>query len=121
MNSIVTTIEKCKKSKSLYKELSMLIDIEESEIAYFLNQFTLFQLLSKDVQTNYVNYFNEIDIIRCELKENHKKESFYKCLSIFMKYYMKGRVLYCYMFCDNSVKMYIDFIKIFLLLMNFNM
>ena len=93
MNSIVTTIEKCKKSSSLYKELSMLVDIEESEITYFLNQFTLFQLLSKDVQINYVNYFNEIDIIRCELKENHKKESFYKCLSIFMKYYMKGRIL----------------------------
>ena len=36
MNSIVTTIEKCKKSSSLYKELSMLIDIEESEITYFL-------------------------------------------------------------------------------------
>ena len=62
MNSILTTIEKCKNDKSFYKDLSLLVDIEESEAEYFINQITLFRMLSKDIETNYVNYFKDIQM-----------------------------------------------------------
>ena len=38
-NNIVLLIEKCKTDKRLYKELSKLVEIEESEVLYFINQF----------------------------------------------------------------------------------
>ena len=113
MNSILTTIKKCKNDKSFYKDLSLLVDIEESEAEYFINQITLFRMFSKNIETNYVNYFKDIDIFRCELKETHRKQSFYRCLTIFMKYYMKGNIIYCKFIKDTILLTYLDFFKVF--------
>ena len=113
MNSILTAIEKSKEDKSFYKRLSSLISIEEEEIDYFIEQFSLFQLLSKDVNTKYVNYFNSIDIFLYELKQKHKKETFYKCISIFMKEQTKGNIIFCDLRNNTIIKIYNDFFKSF--------
>ena len=119
-NNIVLLIEKCKTDKRLYKELSKLVEIEESEVFYFINQFTLFQMISKDTNTNYVNYFNKVDILVIELSEKHKKDTFYKCLTTFVKFYSKGNIFHCLFTCDSHCEIYISFFQSFPYMNTFN-
>ena len=68
----------------------------EKELNYIIHQYQFFQLVSKGVETNYVNYFKGIDIFKLELKEEHSKTTFYICLILFFQVEMKGKnVIYC--------------------------
>ena len=80
-NNIVLLSEKCKTDKRLYKELSKLVEIEESEVLYFINQF--------------------------------KKDTFYKCLTTFVKFYSKGNIFHCLFTCDSHCEIYISFFQSF--------
>ena len=68
----------------------------EKELDYIIHQYQLFQLVSKGIETNYVNYFRGIDIFKFELKEEHSKTTFYICLILFFQIEMKRKtVIYC--------------------------
>lgn len=111
--NILSLIEKAKNDSSYFEELSQLLQIDVSEVSYFLRQFLFFEILSYNDVLNYVNYFRGLNIFSYELNIQHKQESFIKCLFTFITEKMKGRKGFLISIKNkNAAEVYIEVIKL---------
>ena len=88
---IKSIIKLSKYDKSLHQKISSLLDIEINEVPYFIKQYSFFEILSRDCNDKYVNYFHRINIMNCELQDKHKTETFIKVLVHFITLMMKDK------------------------------
>ena len=88
---IKSIIKLSKYDKSLHQKISSLLDIEINEVPYFIKQYSFFEILSRDCNDKYVNYFHRINIMNCELQDKHKTETFIKVLVHFITLMMNDK------------------------------
>ena len=96
-----TIIKLSKHDKSYHQILSSLLDVEINEVPYFIKQYSLFEILSRDCNDKYVNFFHDINIMNCELPDTHKAETFIKVLVLFITLMMKDKTHFLIKITDD--------------------
>ena len=77
-----------------FEELSLKLDIPNSQLNLFLNYFQKFSILSLLLDSKYVNYFNKITLTDLREKDELTDENFVKAIIIFIKEKRKNKKWY---------------------------
>lgn len=100
-------------NKSSYVELSQMIEINQTEISFFISHFKLLEAILRDEYSLKVNILKGIDICTLYPNQKYQKETFYKCVSIFILEKRKGlKKFYINIRNDDDAKTYIEILKL---------
>ena len=97
-----------KNNDKIISELSLRIAVDTGQILLFLKYFKKFIILSSILDSEYVNYFNKINLIDLKEDDDLTNENFVKAIIIFIKYKRKNKHLYFVnMQTENDIKLHI--------------